>query len=190
LQFRADNNSASFELDATLIVDPPEKKIYDVVFPVPTWLQRECFESTEHCSGHGACDLFGECMCDASYYKENIACDSFCDGQIVANGSCHANRLYYIGGLIDSTSLIWEERAAVMKLAMELINDKHDGWFDSDVPQVNLILQVDYSDCDSELSREKLVLLNEWSTNSSGKSLDGLVGASCSGARYDVTAVM
>jgi hypothetical protein len=185
-QFRADNSSTSvsFEIDATVIVDPPEKKIREVVFPAPTWLQRQCFEDTNYCSGHGSCDTSGVCVCSANYYQESVACDSFCDGQVQETGNCRANKLYYIGGLIDSTSLIWEEREAAMRLALELINDNYDGWFDDDVPQVSLILEVDYSDCSTDISREKVILLNEWSMNASGNSLDALIGASCSGARY------
>jgi hypothetical protein len=70
-----------------------------------------------------------------------------------------------------------------MKLAMELINDKNDGWYDDDVPQISLELKVELSDCNSVISREKAILLNDWALNVSGRTLDALIGASCSGAR-------
>ena len=76
-----------------------------MIFPVPTFAQRDCEKSTKNCSGHGYCDSSGTCQCFDNYYdgKEEScydlsACSTLCEGDL-RNGLCVFLRDYFIGGL-------------------------------------------------------------------------------------------
>ena len=96
---------------------------------------------------------------------------------------CLSNQVYYIGGLVNYGSHDAMEIVANMELAVNLINNHSDGWFDS-TRQVTLVLEVEDSECTREGGDAAARALNEWSINVSaaGTHLDGMVGAFCSDA--------
>jgi hypothetical protein len=156
----------------------------EVVWPAPSWLQRECTRDTLSCSSHGACNTAGSCICETQYYGSNtgLPCDTYCEGEISDDtGLCHSNKVFYIGGLVDYASIDKEEFISTMQFAVNLINNYTDGWFDS-TRQVSLVLQIADSQCSREGGESAARLLNDWAINTStaGATLDGLVGATCS----------
>lgn len=110
---------------------------HTAVYPAPTWAQRDCIKSTNDCSSHGKCNTTGYCVCDPGYYGaiNYLSCDTSCDGEIV-NGKCRANTILYIGGMVAYQYAEGPEYQANMRLAVELINNKNDGWFDNNTAQV------------------------------------------------------
>ncbi len=115
----------------------PETAIY----PAPTWAQRDCIEATESCSSHGYCNTTGYCVCEPGYYGSinTMSCDTYCDGDII-NGNCRTNTILYIGGMVAYQYAEGDEYQANMRLAVNLINNKTDGWFDDLTSQVTFQL--------------------------------------------------
>jgi ABC-type branched-subunit amino acid transport system substrate-binding protein len=154
-----------------------------VVWPAPSWKQRACQKNTAGCSSHGVCTWAGECVCDAQYFGSTTEtpCDSYCFGEISASGQCHYDRVFYIGGLVSTSTQYAEEIISTMRLAVELINNYTDGWFDS-TRQVTLVLRVEDSRCSMAGGEDAIKTLNDWAVNVSagGTTLDGVVGALCS----------
>jgi hypothetical protein len=150
-------------------------------YPVPTWAERDCTEETNSCSSHGACNSTGYCVCDPGYYGSG-SCELYCDGDIVAN-TCRPNTILYIGGMVAYDNDEAEEYKANMRLAVELINNKTDGWFDDSTSQIYLIMQLNNSGCDSTQAMMCLDYQNDWSIEHQGVTLDGLIGAECSAGR-------
>jgi ABC-type branched-subunit amino acid transport system substrate-binding protein len=111
-----------------------------------------------------------------------MPCDTLCLGEIdLETGSCHADRLFYIGGLVDYSSFDKDEIISTMEFAVQLINNHSDGWFD-ETRQVTLILEVADSMCSVAGGRAAAMELNHWAVNTSAGSttLDGIIGATCS----------
>ena len=152
------------------------------VYPVPTWTQRDCTESFDSCSSHGQCNSTGFCVCDPGFY--GLGCEDFCDGEIVDN-KCRANTVLYIGGMVAYQYSEAEEYKANMRLAVELINNKTDGWFDNSTSQIHFIMQLNNSGCDGPQAVQCLDSQNDWSFHHQGAPLDGLIGAECSAGRSD-----
>lgn len=150
-------------------------------YPAPTWAERDCTDRTDSCSSHGHCNSTGSCICDAGY-SGSETCDLYCDGEIVAN-QCRANKILYIGGMVAYQYAEAEEYKANMRLAVDLINNKTDGWFDNATAQVHFILQLNNSGCDSAQAVMCLDDQNDWSLHHQGVVLDGLIGAECSAGR-------
>lgn len=119
------------------IVQPTNVANREAVYPSPTWAQRTCVESTSQCADHGQCDTSGVCQCDPNYYGgENPAsCDTYCDGLIESN-VCKEDKVLYIGGMVAYQYAEGDEYRSTMKLAVDLINNKTDGWFDDSTAQV------------------------------------------------------
>jgi hypothetical protein len=171
------NNNGSWEFQ---LVDAQSAE-----YPVPTWAQRDCTEETNSCSSHGQCNSTGFCVCDPGYYGSG-SCENYCDGDIVAN-TCRANTILYIGGMVAYQYAEAEEYKANMRLAVELINNKTDGWFDNSTSQVHFIMQLNNSGCDSTQAVICLDSQNDWSYQHQGVPLDGLIGAECSAGRSDIS---
>lgn len=98
-------------------------------------------------------------------------------------GLCHSNKVFYIGGLVDYSSIDKDEIIGTMQFAVDLINNHTDGWFDS-TRQVTLVLEIADSQCSRQGGEAAARYLNDWAINTSksGGTLDGLVGATCSDA--------
>jgi hypothetical protein len=147
------------------------------------WAQRQCISSSESCSGHGECTAAGQCVCDANYYgsSEDTACAFFCDGYLDSN-TCRQNRVCYIAVQIPKGSADYEEEVAALQLAVDMVNNKTDGWVD-DTPQVEFVIRLNDSSCDEDVAREALLDQEQWAKNvNGGKELDGLIGPLCSAA--------
>jgi hypothetical protein len=142
----AANVSSSWELE---IVRPSAIASRTQVYPAPTWAQRSCVESTSYCDSHGQCDTSGVCQCDANYYGgvNPASCDTFCNG-IIEENICREDKVLYIGGMVAYQYAEGSEYRSSMNLALELINNKTDGWFDDSTPQVarELLMCLDLSD--------------------------------------------
>ncbi len=129
-----------YDLTYRLVLPTPEPNA-SVTFPMPSWASKDCEINTESCSGHGTCNELGHCVCDPQYYgKDNpLSCDSFCEGVIgydpSGNDFCKRNTKYYVGGVVNTEEVDYRELEAMVQLAVQLINNKTDGWFD-ETPQV------------------------------------------------------
>ena len=145
----AENNQANIDFlvvqmqyDLTYrLVLPSAETNASVTYPMPTWASKECEISTVYCSGHGKCNEAGHCICDTQYYgKVNPqSCDTYCDGVIGYDAEdsdfCMLNTTYYIGGMVNYATTAYFEVEAMINLAINLVNNKTDGWFDN-TPQV------------------------------------------------------
>lgn len=168
------------------VVSPPAVAQGPVFYPMPTWKAKKCMADTLYCSGHGTCSPEGVCVCDPNYYgKEDLnSCDAYCSGEM-KSGACLEMQHYYIGGLIPYDIPVSGEFIAMMNLAVELINNKTDGWYDNEVKQVTFHLQVNDSGCDAAIAYNAVLDQTSWSKSvNEGKSLDGFIGDLCSEARY------
>lgn len=160
------------------------KSTAEVVWPVPPWKERQCTRDTLSCSSHGTCNAYGTCVCDPDYYGSvtGLPCDTFCDGEIQEeSGQCHSNRMFYIGGLVDFSSIDKEETISTMKFAVQLINNHTDNWFD-ETRQVTLVLNVSDSKCSEDGGEAAARQLNNWAISATGNTIDGFIGATCSDA--------
>ena len=176
LQLRLLNDT---EVAVDIIVDPPDKATASVVWPVPTWKQQECVRATQSCSSHGECDTSGTCICDAQYYTSSIPCDTYCDGEInEETGHCHADVVMYVGGIVDDMLGDTAEIMSTMQLAVDLINDHSDGWFDS-TRQVKIVLKIVESHCSVEGGQRAMRDLMDWASTA-GTTLFGVIGSTCS----------
>ena len=110
-----------------------------LVYPAPSWATRNCEESTQHCGGHGDCVEAGaaRCHCAPGYYGmlDPISCDTLCQGEL-HHGYCTESQTFFIGGTYGGNFAEHEEHVAHMRHTVALINNKTDGWFDDDMPQV------------------------------------------------------
>jgi hypothetical protein len=188
-----DNHQAQFDLLAlqiqpdtlvSSVIAPAESAVVGAVFPVPTWAQRDCYSNTNYCSGHGACDVYGECQCDYGYYSTNepTTCDTYCKGKF-DDGDCIVLHTYYVGALIDTTYDGWEEYVSHLKLMVELINNSSDPFIGSNLIGVRIELMINYTYCGEENIYDYIYDLNDWSIAHTGYNLDGLIGPMCSESR-------
>ena len=120
------------------IVSPENIAAKDAQYPAPTWAKRSCDVETNNCDGHGSCDNSGTCQCDSGYYGaiDPLSCDTFCFGDLV-NDVCKEIQVLYIGGMVAFQYAEADEYSASMRLAVDMINNKTDGWYDQSVPQVS-----------------------------------------------------
>ena len=56
----------------------------EVIYPMPTWTEKDCDVATNFCAGHGECTSFGVCDCDDQYYglTDILSCDAYCTGEL------------------------------------------------------------------------------------------------------------
>jgi ABC-type branched-subunit amino acid transport system substrate-binding protein len=155
-----------------------------LVYPMPSWMSRECERSTQSCSGHGFC-VDESCICEANYYDSSSAlkCDSKCHGVIV-EGVCRSNRDYYVGVNFYFDTSNFLELEAHARLAIELVNDKSNEWFSNITQQVTIIPRLNNSACDPDTARLALTDQENWVKQISNGTheLDGVIGAFCSSA--------
>ena len=125
------------------VIYPPDKATNEFIYPAMTLLERECWVKCE--AGH--CDQLGNCVCDELYHGTN--CNILCNGAVV-DGECLDVRTVYVGGLIVDSTL--EEYISIMHLAVELINNKTDGFFDF-TTRILFEFMLNKTGCDSEVAK-------------------------------------
>lgn len=168
------------------LVRPDKYANVDVVFPAPSWAERECTIDTSSCDGHGSCDSTGKCICDYGYYGfvNPESCDTYCTGTFHADtGACTRSTTYYIGFISDFQYPEYSEYIAHAQLAVQLVNNKTDGWFDDVTTDITLIINTNNSKCTQEGGYAATSGLNNWALEKSTSSLAGLIGGYCSAAR-------
>jgi hypothetical protein len=126
------------------------------------------------------------CECDLNYYANEVldSCDSYCHGEVfvdtVGERYCRARTTYFIGGLLDLThhhGLVNHAR-----LAVDLINNKSDGWLDEETAQVSLELLLNDTACNHSTVKAVLDYQKAWAAGSNGGNmLDGVIGSEVSG---------
>ncbi len=134
---------------------------------MPSWVSRECSAATSYCAGHGVC-VEATCVCEDGYYglEDPISCDAYCVGEVV-NKRCRSDQLYYVGAMLDFSVESFDELAAHLRLAVELVNNKTAEWFVERVKQVTLRVRLNDSACDAETALDMLDYQQEWARNSS-----------------------
>jgi hypothetical protein len=129
------------DLQFELVYPTPEEGA-TLVYPMPSWSSKSCEFSTNSCAGHGKCNDDGNCVCDPRYYglHDLNSCDTFCHGEISYdsdnNEFCKNITHVNFGGVLLGFDDEERELLSMMLLAVELINNKADGWFDEYAQQV------------------------------------------------------
>lgn len=93
-------------------------------------------------------------------------------------GTCSYD--YYVGALMFDTSYYGDEYNAILRLAVELINNKTDGWLDEETKNVNLVMAVNYTFFGGETAQDLVEWQIDWA-DEYGEELVGLIGAGDSG---------
>jgi hypothetical protein len=178
--------------DTYTMVHPHESTEGNTLYPMPTWKMKACEKETSDCSGHGRCDDTGWCVCEPGYYgKTNVkSCDTLCDGTLAKDAArgvffCKYNATFQIGGVV-TTDYDERETAAILRLAVELVNNKSDGFFDDLAPQVFFELTEDQWECTEDGGRSGMESLDLRVQNKTGASetvLASIIGPYCSVAR-------
>lgn len=177
----------------TAMVLPYAAPNASLVYPMPTWTQKQCAFETSDCSGHGACNTEGVCVCDPPQYygtSGSGSCETFCDGELDSDAEtgasfCKEVRTFYVGGLSPLDRSDNEEISAVIKLAVELVNNNTDGFFDGDLQQVLFEIRVISIVCSEEAGYSGAEALDSWAEQK-GSLLTGIVGPYCSTASVGV----
>jgi hypothetical protein len=97
------------------------------------------------------------------------------------------NTTFQIGGIVIAGKYAMLETAAILRLAVELVNDKSDGFFDDLAPQVFLELTEDQWVCSKEggmTGMEQMDFRVQNKTGASETVLASIIGPDCSSARY------
>ena len=96
------------------------------------------------------------------------------------------NNVTFHLGVQISTSLFptnyTAEFNSVIRLAVELVNNKSDGWFDQELSNIHLVYRTDDPKCDFDSAKQITLAQSDWASGLKGR-LDGVLGADCSGAR-------
>ncbi len=93
---------------------------------------------------------------------------------------------FYVGvqitkGLFESSYTA--EFESVIKLAVQLVNNKTDGWFDEELSNIKLVYRIDDPKCNFTEAQRVTRRQRSWATSQGGR-LDALLGADCSAARF------
>jgi hypothetical protein len=159
-----------------------------IVYPMPSWASKQCMIDTDTCSGHGYCSEDGFCKCYPGYYDISGKCDAFCPGEIASDGQeksfCKELKQIYIGALLPVGFNENLEVLSMVRLAVELVNNKTDGWFDNSTKQVEFILNVSQFTCSEDNGYKNAEALSNWAKSRGQPTLSGMIGAYCSSSRY------
>jgi hypothetical protein len=157
------------------------ENVTTVVYPMETWKSKQCATDSQDCSGHGRCDSLGVCVCDDHYYgKINPdSCDTYCDGERAYDIQrelhfCKSASTFNIGAVTIADSSEESEYRAVLRLAVDLINNKTDGYFDNTTAQVYFEVAEDRWECSSEKGYAYLESLDLRVQNATGSAESGL----------------
>jgi hypothetical protein len=99
---------------------------------------------------------------------------------------CKVNATFQIGGVVSVGEYDALELAAMIRLAVELVNNKSDGFFDDLAPQVFLELTEDQWVCSEEGGAEGIERLDQLvrnATNATSTALSAVIGPPCSAGR-------
>jgi hypothetical protein len=136
------NNMAIFDF---LVVQVQQSLSYDMVipfeapnttlqYPMPSWKKKDCRYTTDSCSGHGVCSDDGVCQCEDQYYGSAnlLSCDTLCVGELETDPEsglayCKSTKVMYIGVTANSDSPDEQELLAMLRLGVELVNNKVRG---------------------------------------------------------------
>jgi hypothetical protein len=156
-------------------------KYTQAIYPMPTWKMKQCEIDTNDCSGRGRCSSDGKCICDDQYYgKVNVeSCDTYCDGERAYDPGrkvhfCKSKTTFHIGAVTIADKAQEPEYRAVLRLAVDLINNKTDGYFDNTTAQVNFEVVEDRWECSSEKGYAYLESLDLRVQNATGSAESGL----------------
>jgi hypothetical protein len=168
---------AQYDLTYSTVYPKHNKAIY----PMPTWKTKQCEIDTNDCSGHGRCSSDGKCICDDQYYgKINVeSCETYCDGERAYDPGrkvhfCKSKTTFHIGAVTIADKAQEPEHRAVLRLAVDLITNKTDGYFDNTTAQVYFEVAEDRWECSSDKGHEYLEALDLRVHNMTGSSEYGL----------------
>jgi hypothetical protein len=159
-----------------------------LVYPMPNWLSKDCWQKTQGCSGHGTCNAAGQCECDDRYYGLTGSCENYCSGELDVDSSsqsfCKLLQTFYIGGIAPGDRDDNSEILAVLNISTSLINNKTDGWFDNTTSQTVFVVNyLSTDECSSDAGFEAVDRHVQWASDQKAPYLGGIVGAYCSSAR-------
>jgi hypothetical protein len=156
-------------------------KYTEAIYPIPTWKMKQCEIDTNDCSGHGRCSSDGKCICDDQYYgKINVeSCDTYCDGKRAYDPErkvhfCKSATTFHIGVVTIGGRVQELEHRALLRLAVDLINNKTDGYVDNTTAQVFFEVAEDQWECSSEKAYAYLEALDLRVQNATGSAESGL----------------
>jgi hypothetical protein len=165
-------------------------KFTEGIYPMSTWTMKQCEIDTNDCSGHGRCSSDGQCICDGQYYgKINVeSCDTYCSGERAYDAErrvyfCKNATTFHIGAVTIADALEETEYRALLRLAVDLINNKTDGYFDNTTAQVFFEVAEDRWECSSEKGYaflESLDLRVQNATGSEEYGLSAVIEPDCS----------
>ena len=171
------------------VVYPSQHAVKTEIYPAPSWYANACNLDTNYCSGHGKCDADGICVCEPQFYGDAVSgkCAKYCDGELGDSDLdaaseemlCHANRLFYVGGMVDSLNIAHREYASHMQIIIDAVNNGST-FLQNEAKQVQVILNVSVTPCDSSRSLQAVEDLEKWAQDAHGRSLDGVIGPGCS----------
>jgi hypothetical protein len=120
-------------------------------------------------------------LCESQYYAKDVpnSCDGFCAGEVFDNGVeryCRSNTTYYVGVILDD--YVKTGVQIHIAFAMELINNKTDGWFDVEAAQVTLKMTLNFTHCDESQVISVFEDQVAWAAEfNNGQMIDGIIGA-------------
>jgi hypothetical protein len=178
--------------DSSSVIYPPDAAKASF-FKLPSWKVKSCERDTNDCSGRGYCNDNERCICDPGYYglATKNSCDAYCNGTLAEDVErqeyfCKVNTTFYVGGVVSSSDPASSEIAAMMRLAVELVNNKSDGFFDDLAPQVFFNLTEDTWECSYSGGADGILEMDEEVKAIAGSSetvLAAVIGPACSSAR-------
>jgi hypothetical protein len=190
-QITADLKIVQAQYDLTYTTVFP--KYTEAIYPMVTWTVKRCEIDTNDCSGHGKCDSQGQCICDDQYYgKINVkSCDTYCEGERAYDSGrkvhfCKSATTFQIGAVTIADAAEESEYRALLRLAVDLINNKTDGFLDNTTAQVYFDVAEDRWECSSETgyaSLEALDLRVQNATGSEDSGLYAVIEPDCSSVR-------
>jgi hypothetical protein len=178
--------------DSSSVIYPSEAAKASFI-KLPSWKVKECERDTSDCSGRGYCDDSGRCICNPGYYglETKNSCDAYCNGTLAEDVErkeffCKVDTTFYVGGVVSSSDPDSPEVAAMIRLAVELVNNKADGFFDDLAPQVFFNLTEDTWACSYSDGADGISALDKEVKAIAGSSetiLAAVIGPACSSAR-------
>ena len=134
------------EIEQEHVIYPPELATEAFEYPALNRWERQC----QAACLNGDCTSEGICECRGLYYGPT--CDSLCNGEVI-DRECFDLRTVYVGGLLIEET--FTEYTDIMKLTVDLINNKTDGFFD-ETSRVHFEFMLNFTFCDTDTARAML----------------------------------